>query len=124
MSAMILLSPPGRALAYLGVLPENKEMCKVAHNYQFVDVALGEVDGAVDGIIKANSRAVMRLATAIKVAKYNCIVQVNPVLFAHGIAQCPTILSSGTNEFQVVFDAKKQLKIEDLTYLARFYFID
>lgn len=105
--------------------PENKAACKVAHNYQYVDVALGEVEGAnEEGIIKANSRAIMHLAVPIKIAKYSCIVQVNPLLFAHGIAQCPTVLPSGTTELVVTFDAKKQLKASDLEYLVRFYFLD
>lgn len=124
MSAMILLSPAGRALAYLGLTTEHRDACLIAHNYQYVDVKVGEVEGAIDGVIKANSRAVLHLMVPIKIAKFNAIAQVNPALFACGIAQCPSVLSTGMSEFCVYFDAKKQLKVEDLEYLARFYFID
>ena len=125
MGAIVKLSPQTRAGSYLGLTKEQFDQVKVSHNYLFVEVPVGAVEGAIDGVIKANSRVTLEPRVPFNIKNYNALIGVAPVFAERGIAQFPLILSPGEGEgFKVTFNATKQLKVEDIPYLLRIYFID
>lgn len=114
----------GRLKRYLGL--EKPDLHDVSKDYRCGYLALGRVVGLSsddvypDHRVKRSEKVLLCPVTRLLVNKTRLLIDVNPELHKLGTVGYTQVLEPG-EELTVVFTARKDCDLGDLSYLIRFY---